>query len=430
MINSLTSYNRLWACLRPVLPAYLSWRGLRGKEDNSRRTERLGLSWRHQRPDGVLIWLHAVSVGETVAAVSLAQACLEAQPSAHIMITTNTITALNRLEQIKPEQCIACYQPLDDPACVSRFLEFWRPDAAVFLESDFWPNLVIQTAERGIPVTFASSQLSDKAFSNWQKRPHLAAQMFGAAQLICAVDDTQKQKFSQLSQAAPDQRKPDIRTLGSLKLSVASLAVDQSFSETITSAAAGRPVVLAASTHPPEEELILEACAEIAETGHPHLLVIAPRHRERGEEIARLIPEASRRSAAEVPSADDTVFLADSLGEMGSLISAADIVILGGSFAPKGGHNPLEIAALGKPVITGPSQFKNQAEFDTLHAIGQSVTAEDKNALCQQLSQSLDKLRSGKALLDQTVLAKAAAYVTEACDRPAKTAQLVLDALR
>ena len=429
MINSLSSYNRLWACLRPVLPLYLSWRGLRGKEDRTRREERLANDWQQHRPEGVLIWLHAVSVGETVAAISLAQACLDQNPAAHILITTNTVTALNRLEQIQPDRCISCYQPLDDPTCVARFLAFWQPDAAVFLESDFWPNLVIQTAQKGIPVTFASSQLSDKAFMNWQKRPKLAAQLFGAAQLICTVDQTQRQKFEQLC-TTNDEHLPHIKTLGSLKLSPASLAVDPEFTAGLSTAAAGRPVVLAASTHAPEEELIVAASHELTAAGYAHLLVIAPRHRERGDDIARLIPAAKRRSHTDIPQPDDPVFLADSLGEMGSLITAADIVILGGSFAPKGGHNPLEIAALGKPVITGPSQFKNQAEFDTLHTIGQCVTASDKAELYQQLTQWLDKLEAGEAVLDQSKLNQASAYVTEACERPAKTAQLILDALR
>ena len=429
MINTLSSYNRLWACLRAILPLYLNWRALRGKEDKTRRAERLAKSWQGQRPKGRLIWLHAVSVGETVAAMSLAEACLAVQPSAHILITTNTVTALNRLEQIMPDQCTACYQPLDDPACVARFLMFWRPDAAVFLESDFWPNLIIQTAQQGIPVTFASSQLSDSAFRNWQKRPKLAGQLFGAAQLICVVDQTQKDKFEQLCQNST-QSKPDIKIMGSLKLSSASLAVDVGYSQAITAAAANRPILLAASTHSPEEELILAACEELATTGYSHLLVLAPRHRERGDEIAAMIPKAKRRSKAERPQPGDSVFLADSLGEMGSLIEAADIVILGGSFAPKGGHNPLEIAALGKPVITGPSQFKNQAEFDTLHAIGQSVTVLNKDELCRKLSHWLDKLRADQLLLEQTKLEQARAYVTEACERPAKTAQLVLDSLR
>jgi len=429
MIASLNSYNRLWACLRPLMPLYLRWRGLRGKEDNNRRGERLAKSWQHHRPEGVLIWLHAVSVGETVAAVSLAQACLEANPSSHILITTNTKTALNRLEQIRPDRCLACYQPLDEAICVRRFLAYWRPNGAVFLESDFWPNLVIQTAQQDIPVTFASSQLSDKAFANWQKRPALAKQLFGAARLICAVDDAQASKFERLCQTK-DGTKPLIKTLGSLKLSPASLSVDPSFSGAVKAAAAGRPVVLAASTHEPEEQLILAASDELAAAGHQHLLIIAPRHSERGDEIARLMAGAKRRSKAELPQTQDRVFLADSFGELGSLISAADIVILGGSFADKGGHNPLEIAALGRPVITGPSQFKNQAEFDTLHRIGQTVTAADKNGLCTQLSQWLDKLDKDKQVLDQTILGQARAYVTRACERPAKTAQLVIDALR
>ena len=204
------------------------------------------------------------------------------------------------------------------------------------LESDFWPNLIIQTAQTGIPVTFASSQLSNKAFVNWQKRPKLAAQLFGAAHLICAVDTAQQLKFERLC-TAHKGRQPHIMTLGSLQLSTASLAVDPAFVAELKAAATGRPVLLAASTHDPEEELIVAASQQLTAAGYAHLLVIAPGHRERGDGVARLILTARRRSNNETLQPDDSVFLADSLGEMGSLITAADIVILGGSFTPKAG---------------------------------------------------------------------------------------------
>ena len=189
MIRTLDGYNRLWACLRPFLSIYLNWRSLRGREDRSRQEERFGQAWRRARPAGYLIWLHAVSAGESAAAISLAKACLKLQGEAHILITTNTLTALEQLERTKPDQTIICYQPLDHSVYVKRFLAYWQPDSAVFLESDFWPNLIIETARRNIIVQFASAQLSSTAFINWKKRPELATQLFSAAQLICAVDD-------------------------------------------------------------------------------------------------------------------------------------------------------------------------------------------------------------------------------------------------
>lgn len=429
MITTLNSYNRLWACLRPVLPVYLGWRSWRGKEDKTRHGERLARAWQADRPEGVLIWLHAVSVGEAVAAVSLARACLDQHPSAHVLITTNTVTALDRLAHIQPARCLSCYQPLDDAACVDRFLGFWQPDAAVFLESDFWPNLVIQTAKAGIPVTFASSQLSDTAYENWQRRPVLAGELFGAARLICAVDDHQRKRFEQLCQAS-SKPLPEIRTIGSLKLNAAGLPVDKAYVKAIMTAADNRAVVLAASTHEPEEKLVSAVSADLAAQGHPHLLIIAPRHLDRAETIASHMPTARRRSQGAVPHKEDHIFLADSFGELGSLITAADVVILGGSFAPKGGHNPLEIAAFGKPVVTGPSQFKNQAEFDKLHQIGQCITAQHQDDLKVQLASWLVQRDKKGRLLDQAVSEQAKAYVTKACERPAKTAQLILDMLR
>ena len=436
MIRTVASYNRLWACLRPFLPIYLIWRSLRGKEDRRRQQERLGQAWQHTRPKGRLIWLHAVSAGESVAAISLAKACLKLQERAHILITTNTLTALKQLETTKPDQTIISYQPLDHPDCVNRFLEYWQPDSAVFLESDFWPNLIIGTAKHNIIVQFASAQLSSTAFSNWKKRPELASNVFGAAQLICAVDDEQRQRFEQLCEPteasvsdAEPVRKPEIKIGGSLKLNAVSTAVDKTFADQLKAAAGGRPILLAASTHDPEEQLLLEASQEVVRAGHPHLLIIAPRHIDRCQDIARLMPQAAHRSKGQLPQTGDNHFLADSFGEMSSLATAADIVILGGSFAPKGGHNPLEIAALSTPLITGPSQFKNKAEFDRLKAYGQCVTVEDEVALVKQLNIWLEALRLYGSVVPKDNLDKACAYVKQACERPAKTARLIIDRL-
>ena len=436
MIKTVASYNRLWACLRPVFSFYLIWRSLIGKEDRNRKEERLGYAWQQARPTGCLIWLHAVSAGESVAAISLAKACLTLKETTHILITTNTFTALEQLECTKPDQTIICYQPFDHPACVTRFLAHWQPDSAVFLESDFWPNLIIETAKQNIIVQFASAQMSSDAFINWKKRPELASQLFGAAQLICAVDDEQRWRFEQLCKLAKTspsetelEKKPDIRIEGSLKLNAVSTAVDNAFVDQLTAAADGRPILLAASTHETEEQLLLQASQEALRDGYPHLLIIAPRHIERSTDIARLMPQAAQRSKDQLPRSGDNHFLADSFGEMSSLVTAADIVILGGSFVPKGGHNPLEIAALSTPLITGPSQFKNKAEFDRLQEYGQCVKVEDGAALVKQLNIWLEALRSDGRAVPQDNLDKACKYVKQACERPLKTARLIIDRL-
>jgi len=436
MITTLASYNRLWACLRPLLSIYLTWRSRRGKEDSSRRDERLGKAWQQARPKGYLIWLHAVSAGESVAAISLAKACLKLKETAHILITTNTMTALKQLERTKPNQTMICYQPLDHPAYVCRFLSYWQPDSAIFLESDFWPNLIIEAAKRNIVVQFASAQLSTTAFINWKKRPELARQLFRAAQVICAVDDEQRQRFEELCRPAKAAlsdkgpgEKPEIIIGGSLKLNAFSTAVDKAFADQLKATACGRPILLAASTHDPEEELLIQAGQKAVRAGYPHLLIIAPRHVDRSQDIACLMPQAAHRSRNQLPQSGDNHFLVDSFGEMGSLITAADIVILGGSFVEKGGHNPLEIAALSTPLITGPSQFKNKAEFDKLHECGQCVTVEDEAALVKQLIIWLEGLRSSGKAVPQDNLDKALAYVKQACERPAKTARLIIDRL-
>ena len=360
----------------------------------------------------------------------------EAAGEAHILITTNTLTALEQLERTKPDQTIICYQPLDHSAYVKRFLAYWQPDSAVFLESDFWPNLIIETARKNIIVHFASAQLSATAFSNWKKRPKLASNVFGAAQLICAVDDEQRQRFEQLCESAEKAlsdkgpvRKPEIRIGGSLKLNAVSTAIDNTLVDQLRATAGGRPIVLAASTHDPEEKLLLQVSQEAVRVGYPHLLIIAPRHIDRVHNIARLMPQAAHRGKGQLPQSGDNYFLADSFGEMSSLVTAADIVILGGSFASKGGHNPLEIAALSTPLIIGPSQFKNKAEFDRLQAYGQCVTVEDEAALVKQLNTWLEALHLSGRAVPKDNLDKACAYVKQACERPEKTAKLIVNRL-
>ena len=237
------------------------------------------------------------------------------------------MTALEQLERIKLDRTIICYQPLDHPAIVKRFLAHWQPDSAVFLESDFWPNLIIKAAEQDIAVNFASAQLSETAFKNWTKRPELASQLFGAARLICAIDDNQKQKFERLCQPTktsllnirPDRR-PDIRISGSLKLNAASTSIDKVFADQLKTAAGGRPILLAASTHDTEEQLLLQASQDVEHAGYPHLLIIAPRHIDRSQEIFQLIPQAACRSKGQLPQLGDKHFLADSFYELGSLI--------------------------------------------------------------------------------------------------------------
>ena len=429
--SPLASYNRLWSFVTPFAILHLHSRAWRGREDKKRLKERYG-RYSQERPKGRLFWLHAVSVGESVAALTLATCLRDKRPDVNILITTNTITAATRIAEHGDNAILHGYQPLDNPQWVERFLDHWQPDYAVMLESDFWPNLICATAARNIPLCFASAQLSDKAYQAWQKRALLARIIFSAPQDIFTVDTQQADKFRQL--AGDKNQKPHIQIGGSLKVAPASLPADAALVAMLSEAADTRPILLAASTHKGEDELILAASKQASDSGLAHFLIIAPRHPERGNDIAAKIQNNTQtrpgqRSKGDVPQQQDNVFICDSLGEMGSLYKLANIIILGGSFVDVGGHNPLEIALFETPILAGPSRFKNKDAFDSLSKAGLIELAEDEKALGVLLADKLDALKKGHALITAKNKTKIAAITTEACSRAAKTADYLLDNL-
>ena len=370
-------YNLSWRILRPFLSMILQRRIAKGREDAARYHERF--SYYQDAPPTGTIWLHAVSVGETVAALALIDGLAANKPHHQFLVTTNTVTAANLVASYNGKARIShLYQPLDHPEYVDRFLAATRPIIAIFMESDFWPNLITRTASANIPVVFASSQLSDKAFSRWRQRA-MSKAVFGSASLVLAVNQEQADRFQQLG-ANPDHT----HVGGSLKLASTGMAVDEAFCAALAKVAGGRNIFLAASTHQDEDEAVILAAQEL---GAPWLTIIAPRHPERGDSIAALYQQLTgegslaRRSKQQLPARGDQLYLADTLGEMGSMFSSADAVFLGGSLRPIGGHNPLEPAQFGLPVITGPHIAKNAAEFAGLRAVGGVIDIADGGQL-------------------------------------------------
>ena len=414
-------YNLLWRCLPPIVWLQMRRRIAAGKEEASRQQERYGKGYQQARPAGKLIWLHAVSVGEAVGAIATVRALKALDVHLRFLVTTNTKTAAERISAVADELAIQhAYQPFDHPVWVGRFLKKWHPDAAIFLESDFWPNLIRLTKQADIPVYFASSQISERAAKMWQKRPHFAAQIFGAATHIFAVDDHQAKQFQSFS-AHP----LSISVEGSLKLDLAQLQSDTKFVSALTrwSHADGRLILLLASSHNGEEQLVLDKLQSIPDDKRP-LLVIAPRHPERGDVLSAEIEQAKRHSQSQLPSIPDAVYLADTLGHMGSLFEAADIILLGGSFIPIGGHNPLEPASFAKPILSGPSQFKNQAAFDVLKTSGALKILSDIN----ELPNALAALQDGQARKD--IGAAGAEIAIHASAAPHRVARAIMNDLQ
>jgi len=376
-------YNLMWWVLRPVLPLILGWRQQKGTENAGRRHDRYGRP-SFDTPLYGVVWLHSVSIGETIAAISLAKALAQMRPEAKFLITTNTVSAaeLVHREIDTGFPLFHAFQPYDHPQFVDQFLTTIKPGIAIFMESDFWPNLISRTAAKSIPVIFASSQLSMVAFQRWIKNPSLAKSVFATPQLVLAVNKAQACQFRKLGAPAHC-----IDVLGSLKIGN-HLKIDQAFCRQFATAVAGRKILVAASTHEGEDACVINAANAL---GDDWLTLIAPRHPHRGSAIAAICNMAPQRSLDQWPSADRNLYIMDSFGEMGSLFSLADLTILGGSFVPEGGHNPLEPAAFGLPIITGPHIFKNTAEFAGLRDVGVVFDVADDGA---------DPVSAGQALAD------------------------------
>ena len=418
-MTKLGRYDILWRLARPFLPLVLRYRAAKGKEDGARIAERLGrLDARSDLPENP-VWIHAVSVGESVAALALADSIRARHAGLPILITTNTVTAAARVAAQAAETGLThLYQPLDHPDMVASFLRRVKPRLALFLESDFWPNLVIRTAGSGVPVAFVSAQLSDRAFSRWQKQRALASGLFGSASLVLAVDDTQAERFIALG-----ADRPRVRVGGSLKLPGQARPTKPDLVAMLKTATGSRKILLAASTHEGEDATLIEAARKL---GEGWFTVIAPRHPERGGEIAALCDAhgltAQRRGGGATAQAGDAIYIADTLGEMDSLFSVADIVFLGGSLKPLGGHNPVEPAAHGLPILTGPHVFKNAAEFSGLRDAG--VVTEITNA--EELASSARSIAEDAARR-ATIAAAARHYAAQTGKRPQIAADSCLE---
>ncbi|WP_198377532.1 3-deoxy-D-manno-octulosonic acid transferase [Neoroseomonas rubea] len=343
----------------PLLPLHLRSRAARGKEIAERIPERYGHG--AARPDGPLLWLHAASVGETVSILPLIDALTRAEPRLNLLVTTGTVTSATLLARRLPAQLAGRvthrFVPLDVPAWVARFLDGWRPDAAVFVESELWPNLLTEAARRGIPLALVNARMSARSAGSWARAPGFARAVLSRFTLILAQGAEDAARLRALGA-------PDVRVPGNLKYAAPPLPVDTAALERLRALAAGRPVWLAASTHPGEEALALAAHRRLAPR-HPGLLtIIVPRHPERGAEVAALAGDLplARRSLGEDPGPDTAVLVADTLGELGLFYRLAALAFVGGSLVPHGGQNPLEPARLGCPVLLGPHTW-NFAEI-------------------------------------------------------------------
>lgn len=347
MTLGLSLYRLGARALEPLAPLLLQRRARQGKEDPARVEERLGFPTLG-RPCGPLVWVHGASVGETLSAVPLVERIGRERPDVSVLVTSGTTASAEILAQRLPAFALHQYVPVDTPSAVDRFLDHWRPDLVILLESEIWPNMILGAEQRGARLALISARFTEAAQSGWKRAPGSARRVLSAFDLVLPQDDASADRLAALG----------ARVIGraNLKLVGDPLTHDQGEFERLSGAAGDRAVVVSASTHPGEESVVDLAVADLP--GRP-LHLVAPRHPRRADAIEAELSlrgrSVARRSRGESLSPDVDVYLADTLGELGLFFRLGDVIVLGGGWAAGvGGHNPLEPARLGKAVVSGP----------------------------------------------------------------------------
>jgi len=357
----LLAYRAATATLAPAGYLALRRRAASGKEDSSRLSERLGHA-KLARPQGQLLWIHGASVGECMAALPLIDELLLV-PGRSVLLTSGTVTSAQVMAGRLPAGAVHQFVPIDTPGAVARFLDHWRPDAGLFVESEIWPNLLASAHARGVRLVLVNGKMSARSFRGWRRAPRTARRLLSFYDLCMVQDEEIADRLRSLGAGA-------IQITGNLKADAPPMPVDATMLNTLTGAIGGRPVLLAASTHPGEDETILPA-HDALRRRHPDLLtIIAPRHPERGTEIAMLCGGrvTQRRSESAAPEQNTAIYIADTIGELGLFYRLASFAFVGGSLVPHGGQNPLEAARLGRAVLAGPHTENFTAAYDAIFA--------------------------------------------------------------
>ncbi|MGY0571372.1 3-deoxy-D-manno-octulosonic acid transferase [Bradyrhizobium sp. RDM12] len=376
---TLRMYRRLATGLVPLAPALIKRRLKQGKEDPARVGERRGLS-RDVRPHGPLVWIHGASVGEVLAAAALIERLRDL--NLRILLTSGTVTSAAVVAKRFPPDVIHQYVPYDSPRYVARFLDHWKPSLALFIESDLWPNLILAGAARRVPMVLINGRMSPRSFPRWRRMYGTISALLSRFDICLAQSRVDAERFSALGSR-------DIVTTGNLKLDVPAPPADPAKLERLMTMTRGRPIVVAASTHPGEDEMLVAAHRNLVGFFPQLLTVIVPRHPDRGSSISGLITASglkpALRSREELPTAATDVYVADTMGELGLFYRLSPIVFMGGSLIRHGGQNPIEAIKLGAAIVHGPHVFNFADVYEALDGRGGARQADTQEALVKQL---------------------------------------------
>jgi 3-deoxy-D-manno-octulosonic-acid transferase len=371
------AYRIAASAAAPALRLLLNARLRAGKEDETRLQERFGIAG-IDRSGGPLLWIHAASNGEARSALGLVKRLLDGNPELHILFTTFTLTAARMLDEALPPRAVHQFVPLDVPAWIDRFLDHWRPDAALWIEGELWPNLIQRTASRGVGMALVNARISDRSFRRWKGANAWLRPPLDSFAVCLAQSPADAERLAELGAPSP-------RFLGHLKFDGAELAADEQALQQLRAAVGTRPLWLAASTHAGEEEVVVVAHKRLSAEYPDLLTILVPRHARRGDEVAALLESSAlrfaRRSRGEMPGPDTEIYLADTMGELGLFYRLAPIAFVGASLVPKGGQNPLEAAQLGCALAFGPHMTNCRDIADALIEAGAAAEVADAEAI-------------------------------------------------
>ena len=372
-------YRNVTTVAGPFTPALLDWRRRRGKEDPARLRERMGIA-SLPRPAGRLAWLHGASVGESLAMMPLIERLIAR--GVKVLLTTGTVTSATILQSRLPKGAVHQFVPVDVPKYIERFLRHWQPNIVLVAESELWPNLICQVNAKGIPLVLVNARLSARSFERWQKLPWFIGSLLGKIDLCLAQSRDDATRLLRLGA-------PRVQIAGNLKYDAPAPPVDAKAFAELTGMIGARPVWIAASTHDGEEEIAAGVHRRLA-VRFPHLLtIVAPRHPRRAPAIAQMLEgqglSYALRSAGTRIALRTSVYVADTMGEMGLFYRLGSVVFVGKSLAGYGGQNPIEPAKLGSAVLHGPHVGNFRDVYEVLDEAHGALAVPDADSLARAL---------------------------------------------
>ena len=376
---TLNTYRLAGSALYPFMGPFLAIRARNGKEDRSRRYERYGYP-SADKPPGPLVWFHAASVGESMAVMPLIERVDDL--GINTIMTTGTVTSAEVVASRLPKRTFHQYVPLDLKPAVNRFIAHWKPDLAVFTESEIWPMTVLELGARRIPQVLVNARMSDRSFDRWRSAAKLAHALFTNFSHVAAQSNVDAERFRALG-ASP------VSVSGNLKVDTDALPCDEEELAQLKIQIARRPTWIAASTHVGEEEIVGEVHKKLATNMPGFLTVLVPRHPGRGDEITALLQrrglKVARRSSNHPLSSDVDVYLGDTIGEMGLFLRLGSVAFIGRSMVATGGQNPLEPAQTGTAILSGQHVHNFREAYSNLLRAGGARLVRDEENLAANL---------------------------------------------